>query len=87
MIDELNGSCIFSKYDLKSDCHQIQMNLIDQWKIVFKTKFCLYKWMVFPFSLTYASITFICLMNHAMKLFIGKVMVIYFDDIFVYAKP
>ena len=84
--DQLKGTSVFSKIDLRFGYHQLRIKDWDVHKTTFRTRYEHYEFLVMPFGLTNAPTTFMDLMNHVFRLYVDWFVVMFIDDIHVYSK-
>ncbi|GBG77099.1 hypothetical protein CBR_g23424 [Chara braunii] len=86
LLDVAGGCKVFSKIDLKSGYHQIEVNPSVQHETAFKTRDGLYEFIIMPFGLTNAPATFECLMDKVLRHQLNRFVVVYLDDILIFSK-
>jgi hypothetical protein len=84
LFNRLSGAKMFSRIDLRSTYYQIRIVEVDEEKIVCRTRYGSYEFMVMHFGLTNAPATFCTLMNDIFRKWFDDFVVVYINDILVY---
>jgi len=84
--DQVAGTKIFTKLDLKDGYYLIRIKKGDEWKTPFRTGYGQYEYKVMPFELVNAPATFQCMINKILCEFLDQGVVVYLDDILIYSK-
>nr|GEX07259.1 putative reverse transcriptase domain-containing protein [Tanacetum cinerariifolium] len=85
LFDQLQGSSVYSKIDLRIGYHQLRIREEDISITAFRTRYGHYEFRVMSFGLTNTPVMFMDLINRVCKPYLDKFVIVFIDDIIIYS--
>lgn len=86
LLEQLQGSTVFSKIDLRQGYHQVLMEPSSIPYTSFVTRYGQFEWTVLPFGLSEAPSTFMSLLQSIFFDLLDSCIIVYLDDLCIYSK-
>ena len=86
MFDQLSGTRVYSKIDLRTGYHQLRVREADIPKTALRTRYRRFEFTIMPFGLTNAPTAFMDLMNGVFQPYLDQFLVVFVDDILIYSQ-
>jgi hypothetical protein len=86
LFDQMKGATVFSRIDLRSGYHQLEIKEDEVPKTAFRMRFEHYEFNVLPFGLTNAPGVFMSFMNETFHEYLDMFIQVFIDDNFIYSR-
>nr|GFC22869.1 putative reverse transcriptase domain-containing protein [Tanacetum cinerariifolium] len=86
LFNQLQGSSVYSKIDLRLGYHQLRVQEEEISKTTFSCRYRHYEFQVMSFGLTNTPAVFMDLMNRVCKPHLDRFVIVFIDDILIYSK-
>ncbi len=82
----LQGATVFTKLDLLSAYHLVQIREGDEWKTAFNTHTGHFEYLVMPFDLSNSPAVFQALANDVLRDMVDRFVFVYLEDILIFSQ-